>query len=109
VEDEHDRLLRLAAFDRVRELSRRYTDLVPLDILKEGFAFDGRRISFGSFYSGIFRPKELHGPSALALVTAPAKAGKPAPQYGASAMPSSWMTSSRRSAWTPGSSNGTSP
>ncbi len=65
MEDEHDRLLRLAAFDRARELSRRYTDLVPLDILKEGFAFDGRRISFGSFYSGIFRPKELHGPSGL--------------------------------------------
>ena len=79
VEDEHDRLLRLAAFDRARELSRRYTDLVPLDVLKEGFTFDGRRISFGSFYSGIFRPKELHGPSALALVTAPAKAGRPAP------------------------------
>jgi hypothetical protein len=76
VEDEHDRLLRLAAFDRARELSRRYTDLVPLDVLKEGFAFDGRRISFGSFYSGIFRPKELHGPSALALVTAPAEGGK---------------------------------
>jgi hypothetical protein len=28
VEDEHDRLLRLAAFDRARELSRRYTGLV---------------------------------------------------------------------------------
>ena len=55
VEDDHDRLLRLAAFDRARELSRRYTDLVPLDVLKEGFTFDGRRISFGSFYSGIFR------------------------------------------------------
>ena len=79
MEDEHDRLLRLAAFDRVRELSDRYTDLVPLDVLKEGFTFDGRRISFGSFYSGIFRPKELHGSAALALVTTPPKAGKPAP------------------------------
>jgi len=79
VEDEHDRQLRLAAFDRARELSHRYTDLVPLEALKEGFSFEGRRISFGSFYSGIFRPKELHGPAALALVTTPPKSGKEAP------------------------------
>ncbi|UTI65194.1 hypothetical protein NBH00_03050 [Paraconexibacter antarcticus] len=79
METEHDRLLRLAAFDRARELSRRYNDLVPLDALKEGFTFQGRRVSFGSFYSGIFRPKELDGPAALSLVTAPAVARKPAP------------------------------
>lgn len=79
MEDEHDRLLRQAAFDAVRELSRRYTDLVPLDVLREGFTYDGRRISFGSFYSGIYRPKEMHGPAALALVTTPPKAGRPAP------------------------------
>lgn len=79
MEDEHDRRLRLAAFERARELSRLYSDLVPLDVLKRGFMFDGQRVSYGSFYSGIFRPKELHGPSALALVTAPPSAGKPAP------------------------------
>jgi putative restriction endonuclease len=79
VEDEHDRLLRRAAFDRVRDLSHRYTDLVPLDVLQEGFMFNGRRISFGSFFSGIFRPRELHGPAALALVTAPPKSGRPRP------------------------------
>ncbi len=79
VEDEHDQLLRTAAFDRVRDLSRRYNDLVPLDVLREGFSFAGRRISFGSFFSGIYRPRELHGRAALALVTAPPKSGKPAP------------------------------
>lgn len=79
VEDEHDRLLRLAAFDRVRDLSRRYDDLVPLPALREGFEFAGRRISYGSFYNGIYRPKEMHGPAALALVTTPPKTGKPAP------------------------------
>jgi putative restriction endonuclease len=79
VEDEHDRLLRAAAFDRIRDLSRRYDDLVPLDALKQGFTFGGTRVSFGSFFSGIYRPKEMHGPAALALVTAPPKAGKPAP------------------------------
>lgn len=79
VEDEHDRLLRRAAFERIRELDVRYDNLVPLEVLKQGFRFDGRRISFGSFFSGIYRPKEMHGPAALALVTAPPKAGRPAP------------------------------
>lgn len=79
MEDEHDRLLRQAAFERARELSRRFTDIVPVAALREGFKFDGDRISFGSFYSGIFRPKELHGPAALSLVTAPPKAGRPEP------------------------------
>lgn len=79
MEDDHDHRLRLAAFARARELARQYTDLVPLAALNEGFVFDGTRVSFGSFYSGIFRPKELHGPAALALVTAPPESGKPAP------------------------------
>jgi putative restriction endonuclease len=79
MEDEHDRLLRQAAFDRTRVLSQRYDDLVPLDALQLGFTFAGRRISFGSFFSGIHRPKEMHGPAALALVTAPPKAGRPPP------------------------------
>lgn len=79
MEDEHDRRLRAAAFDRARELSRQYTDLVPLDALRAGFAFDGARVSFGSFYNGIYRPKAMHGPAALALVTTPPKTGKPAP------------------------------
>ena len=72
-------MLRRAAFDRVRELARRHDDLVPLDTLQQGFEFGGRRISFGSFFSGIYRPKEMHGPAALALVTAPPKRGRPAP------------------------------
>ncbi|MGH2917055.1 MAG: HNH endonuclease [Solirubrobacteraceae bacterium] len=79
MEDAHDRLLRQAAFERVRELSRLHDDLVPLEVLRAGFRFADRRISFGSFYSGIYRPKELHGEAALALVTAPPKSGKPAP------------------------------
>ena len=36
-------------------------------------------MSFGSFYSGIFRPKQFHGPAALSVVTAPPKVGRPAP------------------------------
>jgi putative restriction endonuclease len=36
-------------------------------------------VSFGSFCSGIFRPKEMTGPAAFALVTAPPKEGRPPP------------------------------
>ncbi len=77
--DQRDIELRNAALEHVRELQRRYDDLVPLRALAEGFRFRGRRVSFGSFYSGIFRPKELEGPAALCLVTAPPKSGQPAP------------------------------
>ena len=71
--------LRQAALARVRELQRRFDDLIPLAALREGFPFRGARVSFGSFYSGIFRPKEMRGPAALALVTAPPKMGRDAP------------------------------
>jgi putative restriction endonuclease len=75
-----DHGLRVAAHRRARELGQRYTDLVPLDVLREGFVYEGRRISFGSFYKGIHRPKEMRGPAALCLVTAARVPGKP-PAY----------------------------
>lgn len=65
--------------DHVRELQRRFDDLVPVGVLREGFQFRRQRVSFGSFYSGIFRPKEMLGPAALSLVTAAPKTGRPAP------------------------------
>jgi len=77
--DPRDVELRNAALERVRELQRHYDDLVPVRALADGFRFRDRRVSFGSFYSGIFRPKELEGPAALCLVTAPPKSGQPAP------------------------------
>lgn len=77
--DPRDTELRNAALEHVRELQRHYDDLVPVRALAEGFRFRSRRVSFGSFYSGIFRPKELEGPAALCLVTAPPKSGRPAP------------------------------
>ena len=43
------------------------------------FQFRGRRVSLGSFYSGIFRPKEMSGLAALSLVTSAPKVGRPAP------------------------------
>jgi hypothetical protein len=77
VADLRDIEVRNAALEHVRELQRRYDDLVPVRALGEGFRFRGRHVSFGSFYSGIFRPKELAGPAALCLVKAPATSGRP--------------------------------
>jgi putative restriction endonuclease len=79
VAPEHDFELRQAAITAVRELSRRYDDIVPVDALREGFRFRGERISFGSFYSGIFRPRQLRGSAALTLTTTPPKPVRDAP------------------------------
>jgi len=76
---ERDIELRRAALDHVRELQRRFDDLVPLGALRDGFQFRSHRVSLGSFYNGIFRPKEMTGPAALALVTTAPKVGRPAP------------------------------
>ena len=77
--DERDLELRRAAFDHVRALSRRFDDIVPVTALQDGFEFQGGRVSFGSFYSGIFRPRQMRGPAALCLVTAPPKQSGRAP------------------------------
>jgi putative restriction endonuclease len=74
-----DHELRLAAHQRARYLGQRYDDLVPVTVLREGFTFRGERISFGSFQRGIHRPRQMIGPAALTLVTAPPVPGKQAP------------------------------
>ncbi|MGA9370520.1 MAG: HNH endonuclease [Solirubrobacterales bacterium] len=64
-----DHALRLAALEKARVLTNAFDDIVPLHVLREGFEFQGRRISFGSFYKGIHRAKEQIGPAALTLTT----------------------------------------
>lgn len=76
---ERDIELRRAALQHVRDLQLRFDDLVPVDVLRKGFQFRGRRVSFGSFFNGIFRSKEMVGLAALALVTTAPKIGRPAP------------------------------
>jgi putative restriction endonuclease len=71
-----DHELRAAAHRRARELRHRFDDVVPLGALREGFEYEGRRISFGSLYKGIHRPKEMRGPAALTLTTAARVPGK---------------------------------
>jgi putative restriction endonuclease len=64
-----DLALRQAAVARARELAQAYDDLAPLDRLREGFDFDGRRVSFGSFQKGIHRSQLQRGPAALTVTT----------------------------------------
>jgi putative restriction endonuclease len=77
--DERDMDLRRAAMDHVRSLSRVFDDIVPVAVLREGFAFEGERVSLGTFFSGIYRPRVMRGPAALTLTTAPPKSGREAP------------------------------
>lgn len=76
---ERDYELRLVAIGHVNDLSRLYGDIIPVAALREGFLFAGERISFGSFYSGIFRPRQMRGPAALSLTTTPPKSARGAP------------------------------
>jgi putative restriction endonuclease len=71
-----DHELRVAANQRARELAQRYDDLVPVEALRRGFEYGGERVSFGSFQRGIHRPRQMRGPAALTLVTAPRVPGK---------------------------------
>ena len=64
-----DLSLRQAAVARARELGQSYDDLVPLARLREGFGFDGERVSFGSFQKGIHRSRLQRGAAALTVTT----------------------------------------
>lgn len=74
-----DHFIRRAALDHVRDLARRYDDLVPRAALLEGFWFEGERWSLGSLQNGIYRPRRFTGPGALTLLTAAHAPGQPAP------------------------------
>jgi putative restriction endonuclease len=74
-----DHELRVTANEAVRRLRDRYSDLIPVTALREGFRFHGQRISFGSFFKGIHRPREMRGPAALTVTTAPPQTGKRRP------------------------------
>jgi len=45
----------------------------------KGSRFRGERVAFSTFYSGIFRPRQMRGPAALSLTTAPPKVAGSAP------------------------------
>jgi putative restriction endonuclease len=74
-----DHLLRLAALEKARELGRVFDDIVPLAVLREGFEYEGSRVSFGSFMKGIHRARVQRGEAALTLMTTAPRLGRAAP------------------------------
>ena len=70
--------LRLAAFNRLREIrARRGTDEATAAELAEGFEFEGERIRLSPPRQGIWKPRQAI--AALTIVTAPPQPGRPAP------------------------------
>ena len=61
--------LRQAAVAHARLLGQLHDDLVPLARLRQGFEFEGARVTYGSFQRGIHRGREQRGPAALTLTT----------------------------------------
>jgi putative restriction endonuclease len=66
-----DHALRVAAHEHVRRLQAAYDDLIPRQVLLEGFHFEGHQISLGSFQRGIHRSRRQRGEAALTLFTSP--------------------------------------
>ena len=71
-----DHRLRVAAKSACTRTEPALDDLVPTAALREGFVFDGERISFGSLFKSIHRPRQMRSPAALTLVTAARVRGK---------------------------------
>ena len=53
-----DSRMRMAAFDRVKNLNAVYTHL-PTEEIRKGFIFEGRRVPLVNPQRGIFKPKEM--------------------------------------------------
>jgi putative restriction endonuclease len=54
-----DESIRLAAIDRVRDLSQVYGDEIPWRAIEEGFELDGEKIFLANKAVGIFKPRQL--------------------------------------------------
>ena len=77
--------LRLAAFERLRQLRERNgSNEATAAQLAEGFEFEGERIRLSPTQQGIWKPRQAI--AALTIVTAPPRAGRPA-QLAAASQP----------------------
>ncbi len=71
-----ERLVRLAAFQRLEELERVHGGVLPWNVLRKGFEFGGDQLRFIG-PQGIFKPAQMRLP--LSLITSPEKPGKARP------------------------------
>ena len=72
--DDREKLMRNAAFDRVRRLSETYAHLTHKE-LKQGFQFEGQRIPLVNPQRGIFKPRKMKHLLSIRTVI-PRKGGK---------------------------------
>jgi hypothetical protein len=68
VDEERDRLIRLAAFDHLSRLVAAHGDVLPRGVLQAGFPFEGRTVRLIG-PQGIFTPAGMEAP--LSITTAP--------------------------------------
>ena len=71
--------VRLAAIERVHELSRRFEDVIPRSELLRNLTVHGRQYPLVNPQSGIHRPARFDGPAALTIVTTAPKPNAPPP------------------------------
>lgn len=71
--DDRDRLIRMVAFDRVRQIVDMYGN-APAFELKNGFEFEGERIQLAFRPRGIFKPRQMQFP--LSIRTSFPRAGR---------------------------------
>ena len=72
-----DHRVRLAAFQFLEEQTQLRGEVLPREVLAEGFSFEGQRIPFVG-PQGIFKPALLPE-MPLSITTVPVVAGKPRP------------------------------
>lgn len=70
-----DAEIRLVAFDALRSLVARHGEILPWEVIAEGFQHRGERILFANRARGIFRPKQMTA-GALSIKTTVPKAGR---------------------------------
>ena len=63
-----DAVIRMAAFDRLRQLIAIRGGPLPWSSILEGFTFQGRHFHFASRAEGIFKPREMSGVLSLKTV-----------------------------------------
>jgi putative restriction endonuclease len=75
--DERDRRVRLAAFTFLERVVQLHGDVLPIDVLRRGFAFDGQRVPLMG-PQGIFKPAVLPE-LPLSITTVPVVEGRRRP------------------------------
>ncbi len=75
--DERDRRVRLAAFTFLERMVQLHGDVLPIDVLRQGFVFEGQRVPLMG-PQGIFKPAVLPE-LPLSITTVPVVEGRPRP------------------------------